>query len=239
MGNSNSSTDDDANSEHTGPMIHLYCGYDRREAVGFHVFVASVLEHARAPVALHPLGDCGMPVGSNAFTTSRFLVPWLMGYRGRAIYADASDMLLQADIVELDGLFDVRKAVQVVQHPKYATKHKIKYRGTSMECPNVDYERKNWASLMLINCAHPAWADIGPQSVQARPDKELLQLRHLSDDAIGALPDAWNRLVDEGHPVEGAKLMHYTAGIPAFEYYRHTPGAEPWHRQRARMLEAI
>jgi hypothetical protein len=81
----------------------LFAGYDAREAIGFHVFVASVLERASVPVAVHALDDKGLPVGSNAFTFSRFLVPWLCGFQGRAIFADGSDMLMQADIAELDA----------------------------------------------------------------------------------------------------------------------------------------
>jgi hypothetical protein len=218
-------------------VLRLFCGYDEREAIGFHVFVASVLERSTVPVAIHPLGNLGLDEGSNAFTFSRFLVPWLMRYEGRAIYADACDMLMQADIAELDALFDPSKAVQVVQHAPYKTRHRQKYLGTSMQCPNIDYDRKNWASLMLINCGHHSWLPIDPAAINAMEPRKLLQLGWLPDEEIGALPDKWNRIVDEGHEVEGAALMHYTAGLPCFPVYRETPGADAWHSQHARMLE--
>jgi hypothetical protein len=51
------------------------------------------------------------------------------------------------------------------------------------------------------------------------------------------LPDHWNRLVDEGQAVEGASVLHWTAGIPGFDYYRDAPGAAAWHRQ-ARLMNA-
>lgn len=221
--------------------VHLFCGFDEREAIGFHVFCASVLERASVPVSIHPLDARGMPVGSNAFTYSRFLVPWLMDFRGHAIFADACDMLMLADLRELDDLFDSTKAVQVVQHPSYRTQHRMKYVGTSMECPNRDYERKNWTSLMLMNCAHPYWRPLEPSTLAACSGLSLLQLgglkRDKQDAEIGALPDAWNRLVDEGQPVEGAKVLHWTAGMPGFPYYCGAPGAEHWHAHRDRMLE--
>ncbi len=138
-------------------MIHLFCGYDRREGVGFQVFVRSVIERASQPVAIYPLSSMGLPEGSNAFTLSRFLVAQLMGFKGHAIFADASDMLMLADVAELDALFDPQYAVQVVKHPQYKSRHKLKYRGTSMECPNTNYDRKNWASLQIVNAEHPAW----------------------------------------------------------------------------------
>lgn len=218
-------------------MIRLFCGYDAREAIGFHVFVHSVLERATQPVQIVALAATGMPEGSNAFTYSRFLVPHLCDFKGHAIFMDASDMLMLADVAELDALFDPKYAVQVVQHPAYKTRHPIKYRGTSMQCPNRDYARKNWASVMVINCEHPEWRVIDGNVSSPRALITMLQLDFLSTDRIGALPDKWNRIVDEGQPVDGAAVLHYTAGIPAFPAYRDTPGAEHWLRAADRMVE--
>lgn len=227
-------------------MIRLFAGYDAREAIGFHVFVGSVLKHASAPVAIHALDDKGLPRGSNAFTYSRFLVPWLCGFEGHAIFADGSDMLMLADIAELDALFDESLAVQVVQHPDYSTRHPRKYIGTPMECENRNYARKNWASLMLLNCAHPYWRQVTPSTLSRFAGLSLLQFGglRLKDDRngeaeVGALPDAWNRLVDEGQPVEGAKLLHWTAGIPAFWNYQDAPGADRWYAAHYRMTEGM
>lgn len=216
--------------------VHLFCGYDRREALGFHVFVSSVLDRASVPVTIHPLDASSLPEGTNTFTFSRFLVPWLMGFRGRAIFADACDMLMLGDLAALDALFDPAKAVQCVRQD-YKTRNPVKYIGTGMECPNRDYERKNWASLMLVNCEHAAWAAMTPERVRefAAVPTQLLGLRWMPDDAVGFLPDAWNRLVDEGQSPEGALLLHWTAGIPAFAHYQNAPGADAWRRQRKAM----
>lgn len=210
-------------------MIHLFCGYDRREAIGFHVFVHSVLARTSAPVSIVPLSAMGLPEGSNAFTQSRFLVPRLMGYRGHAIFADASDMLALGDLAELDALFDPAFALQVVKHPDYRTRHKTKYRGTAMECPNMNYRRKNWASVAIFNCEHPIWQTFEPGGFR------MLELDFLPDELIGELPPQWNRLADEGQPVEDAKVLHFTAGVPAFEFYRASPGADHWHAARRDM----
>lgn len=207
-------------------MINLFCGYEAREAPGFHVFVSSVLARASQPVRIIPLAEMGLPQGSNAFTRSRFLVPYLMGFEGHAIFCDASDMLVLGDVAELDALFDPQFSVQVVQHPNYQPKDKIKYRGTTMETLNTSYDRKNWASVMVINCEHPDWAAMSPAAVARSTTLELLQLKWAN---VGSLPDSWNRLVDEGHYVAGANLLHWTCGIPGFEHYRNAPGAELWH----------
>lgn len=220
-------------------MIHLFCGYDKREAIGFHVFVASVLERTSQPLAIYPLDAKGLPEGSNTFTFSRFLVPWLMGFKGRAIFVDACDMLMQADVAQLDALFDPSRAVQVVKHD-YRTRHPQKYIGTPMQCPNRDYPRKNWASVMLINCEHSAWRATAPESIAefAEIPTTLLGLRWLADHEIGELPDAWNRMVDEGQGIDGAKILHWTAGIPAFAHYAHAPAAEAWHAQAQDLEQA-
>lgn len=212
-------------------MINLFAGWDKRESDGWHVFTHSVIKHASVLVSIVPLAGMGMPEGSNAFTLSRFMVPWLMGYQGHAIFCDASDMLMLADVAELDALFDDRYAVQVVKHPKYNTKHKTKYHGTDMECPNMDYARKNWASVMLINCEHPAWKALESKLYDMHP-LALLQLGFLEDDQIGELPDTWNRLVDEGHYLAGANLCHWTAGMPGFPAYADAPGSDLWYAAR-------
>lgn len=216
-------------------MIKLFCGFDERESIGFHTFVSSVLDRASVPVSIHALHSNGLPQGSNAFTYSRFLVPWLCEFKGRAIFADASDQLMLEDIAELDALFDPRFAVQCVQHASYKTRHQIKYIGTTMQCPNRDYSRKNWSSLMLMNCEHESWSAFDPQSIAKAQGVDLLRL--LSHDPIGALPDKWNRLVDEGQSVDGAAVLHWTAGIPAIPNYSKSPGADLWFAQRDRMLE--
>lgn len=219
-------------------MINLFCGYDTREAIGFHVFVSSVVRHASQPVMFCPIASCMLPEGSNAFTFSRFLVPYLMSFGGVAIFADAADMLMREDIAELAALYDPSKAVQVVKH-EYRTRNKFKYIGTDMRCHNRDYPRKNWASLMIINCAHQAWREMTPERVEAMSEAPsvLLGLKFIPDDAIGELPNKWNRLVDEGQPVDGAALLHWTAGIPAFDHYRDAPGAPVWHAYREAMNE--
>lgn len=216
-------------------MINLFLGYEKRESEGFHVFVSSVLENASELVRIVPLASVGMPQGSNAFTASRFLVPFLMGFQGRAIFMDASDMLLTGDVADLDRLFDPARAVQVVKHPNYQTRHPIKYRGTEMETVNTSYPRKNWASVMLFNCSHPAWREVTPDRLLGWKPIEMLQFHGLKDEEIGSLPDEWNRLVDEGHNTVGAKVMHWTAGIPAFPAYSSAPGAELWRQYRERM----
>lgn len=217
-------------------MLTIFCGYDQRESVGYHVFVSSVLARTSIPVSFVPLSSNGRKQGTNAFTLSRFLVPYLMGFKGRAIFADAADMICLADVEKLAQILHKQTAaVSVVKHD-YKTKNPIKYIGTEMESPNLDYERKNWASLMLIDCEHPAWVTMTPKAIDAFKTLDLLQFKFLDDCEIGSLDVRWNVLADEDQPVQGANILHWTAGIPAFENYRNAPGYDLWREEWIKML---
>lgn len=232
-------------------MVPVFCGFDEREAVGFHAFAASVIKHATVPVAIIPLSLSmltmyrgGQQDGSNAFTYSRFLIPYLMGWRGHAIFVDGADMVITSDIAELWNLRRYDQAVQVVKHV-YKTKHPRKYVGTQMESDNQDYPCKNWSSVMLINCAHYAWRDVTPEAVEKAPGHWLHRFQFITDRYpndpqrfIGDLPIEWNWLVDEHGEHPDAKLLHWTAGIPAWGHYKNAPMAAEWFKAHALANEA-
>ena len=131
-------------------QVKFVVGFDAREAIAYHVFCQSVLEKTSLPVSFLPLVEQSLTNyqeahfdGSNRFTYSRFLTPYLMGFKGWAIFADG-DMICTADLRKLVSLFDITKAVQVVKHD-YITKAYVKYLGNK----NENYPRKNWSSLNL------------------------------------------------------------------------------------------
>lgn len=225
-------------------MIHLYAGFDPREEIGYHTFCSSVIHRASEPVSIAPLHlpmlkkyKAGARDGTNNFIYSRFLIPWLQNYSGTAIFADGSDMVLNSDIAELWALRDPFKAVQVVYHD-YKTKHPRKYLGTKMEADNRDYHRKNWSSLMIINCAHFSWRQLNPDLVGKMSGADLHSFSFIQDRFIGFLPREWNWLADEFGPNPEAKLIHYTAGVPAFPEYKDTPMSENWFQAHEKVNHA-
>jgi hypothetical protein len=211
--------------------VDLYIGFDPREAAAYHVFAQSVLNHSTVPVRFVPLSEkClgvdGQRDGSNAFIYSRYLVPFLKGYEGWALFADG-DMVCMRDIAELWALRDESFAVQVVKH-NYTPKDKLKYRGSPMESPNIAYPRKNWSSLVLWNCGHPANRKLTRDTVCSSTGMYLHRFQWLNDSEIGELPKAWNHLVGE---MEGdASIAHYTLGVPGFNHYRACEYSAEWHR---------
>ena len=220
--------------------IRLVVGFDQREAVAYHTFCQSVLEKASRPVSFLPLAVNSLAGyqethvdGSNQFIYSRFLTPYLCGYEGWAIFADG-DMVCRADIRELWDPRDPSKAVQVVQHD-YQTRQNVKYLGNR----NENYPRKNWSSVILWNCGHPAHRILTPELVRDSTGAFLHRFSWLQDEQVGALPAEWNWLAIEYPDNPQAKLVHYTLGTPCFSDYAKTEMAEDWHATYRRAVEGF
>jgi lipopolysaccharide biosynthesis glycosyltransferase len=168
----------------------------------------------------------GQQDGTNAFIYSRYLVPFLQDYKGWAIFCDG-DMHVNADISELWDLRDDKYAVMVVKHD-YKTKAKKKYVGSPLENDNIDYECKNWSSVMLFNCGHPSNKILTKRHV-AESGPLIHRFNWLNDDDIGELPKTWNHLDTEYEWDESAKLVHQTLGTPAFAHYAACDSAHQWN----------
>lgn len=215
--------------------IPIFVGYDPRESVAYHAFCQSVVSRASIPVSFIPLakntlgGFDGQRDGSNEFIFSRFLVPFLTGFSGHAIFCDG-DMVCKADIAELWEMRDHFKAVQVVKHD-YKTKHPSKYLGAK----NEDYPRKNWSSVMIWNCAHYMNQHLRPAKLETVTGAYLHRFQWLPDERIGELPKEWNWLTMEYPENPDAKLLHYTVGTPCFSEYTKSDHAKDWHKEHFQM----
>ena len=215
-------------------MIRVFAGYDDREAIGFHVFVHSLFRHASEPVALTPVtGD--QRDGTNAFIYARFLVPAMCEFKGWALFVDGSDMLVRDDVAKLWTMRDERYAVQVVQHD-YQTRRANKYRGTVLENRNEHYPRKNWSSVVLWNCEHPANAHLTRTFVRQAGGAYLHRFDWLDANEIGGLPKAWNTLVGE-HDHDAA-LAHFTYGLPCWPQYARDDYADEWRMELQRVMQS-
>jgi len=219
-------------------MDKIFIGYDEREAEVLHVCIQSILETSKRPVSIIPLTLKSLEGvyceshddGSNAFIYSRFLVPYLSDFRGKALFIDG-DMVLRSDINELFSTFDKMKAVQVVKHD-YKTRQETKYLGAK----NENYPRKNWSSVILWNCEHPQNACLTPDLIQQSSGKFLHRFSWLEDDLVGELSNTWNWLPDEFGKRDDAKLLHYTLGAPCFPDYADTPMASEYNINKMKML---
>ena len=178
----------------------VFIGYDPRQALSYNVLQHSILTKTTEPVSINPLVIEQLPIeamGLTPFTWSRFLVPWLCGYEGWALFMDA-DMMLRGDIKDLFALREDDKAVMIVDS-KYV------------------FER---ASLILFNCGHPDNRMLTPEFVNQKP----AGLHKVGwTEAVGSLPKEWNHLVLYDEPNPEAMNVHFTAGLPI---YPETQGCE-------------
>jgi lipopolysaccharide biosynthesis glycosyltransferase len=215
-------------------IIPIFIGYDKREAIAYHTCVNSIIRNSSQPVSIIPLAlnlfsdfyNETHTDGSNQFIYSRFLVPYLMGFVGHAIFIDG-DMIVKGDIAELWAMRKHTCDVQVVKH-EYETRMPVKYLGAK----NENYPRKNWSSVILWNCGSFPNRRLTPEFIEKSSGAELHRFTWISDDRLGELPVEWNWLDVEYDVNPNAKLIHYTLGTPCFAEFATGGMADEWHRER-------
>lgn len=233
--------------------MRVYIGFDPREEIAAAVCASSIRRRSNdtphylkwddaevARVYTRPYskrgnqyidGLSGSPF-STQFSFTRFLIPYLEGYRGWALFCDG-DVLFLNSTDGLVNLMDPRFAVRVVKH-----EHNPPI-GEKMDgVKQTQYFRKNWSSFVLWNCGHPSNRMIGPAEVNSKDGKWLHAFSWLKDEEIGDLPIGWNYLV--GHTKQEdcpyPSLIHFTEGGPWWRNYQDCEFADLW---RDEMLDFV
>jgi lipopolysaccharide biosynthesis glycosyltransferase len=136
------------------------------------------------------------------------------------------DMLCLGDVTELFRLDLDRHWLRVVKHDHQPTET-LKMDGRAQTA----FPRKNWSSLMLLNCARlTVWTKA---NVETRSARWLHRFEPIPDERIGDLPVEWNVL--DRYDAK-TKLIHYTAGGPWFDGCRDHPFGDLWIRYRDEYL---
>ena len=210
-------------------MHRIFIGYDPSQHISFEVLRYSLEKHASEPIEIEAIDAAkltdfkrpGDPLASTPFTYTRFLVPWLCNYEGTALFMD-SDMLALGDVCELFHLPMDGLALRVRQHD-YRPTEAVKMGGKVQ----TQYPRKNWSSLMLMNCPElHAWSK---EAVETQTGAWLHRFEPIPDEKIGDLSQEWNVLDRMTGPT---KLLHYTSGGPWLAGCEDAPHADLWHRYR-------
>jgi len=218
--------------------LDVYVGYDPRESIAYHVCVNSIIRHASVPVRITPLALNNLSSiykephtdATNQFVYARFLVPYLNGFKGQALFVDG-DMIFKDDVAKLFALLRSDMDVAVCKHD-YKTKYPIKYFGNV----NADYPRKNWSSVVLWNCGHSAHQVLTPEFVADKPGSYLHRFSWVKDERIQALPLEWNWLVDEYDHNDEAKNLHFTIALPAVTAYEDCDHSAEWWEEFHRTI---
>ena len=206
-------------------MINIFIGYDNRERAASNVLIDSLYQRSSLPISINILKNNQLinsgiywrkrdPKQSTDFSFTRFLVPYLMDFNGWAIFMDC-DMLCQDDIAELWNQRNENYSLMCVKH-KHKPKNKTKFLGE----PQTSYPKKNWSSLMLINCSK--CKNLTVEYVNSASGLDLHRFNWLdNDNEIGEIKGTWNNLVqDSKKSNDNASLIHWTLGGPWFKEQR-------------------
>lgn len=245
-------------------LSQIFIGFDPRESDAFLVARSSVQRYLSAPIPVYSLvlrwlrqkglytrptsrlvnnqmwDDISNAPMSTEFAISRFLIPHLVreqrtqtGGRGWALFMDC-DVMLRTSVARLFELADDSKAVMVVKH-LHAPTSMVKMDAQVQTA----YPRKNWSSVMLINCDHPANDKLTPELVNTLPGRDLHRFCWLEDDMIGELPVEWNWLAGTSDTNRNPHLVHFTDGVPTMPGCEKVPYAASWWLELQRAVGAV
>jgi lipopolysaccharide biosynthesis glycosyltransferase len=134
-------------------MFRIFIGWDSRFPEPADVLAYSLRKQSSIPLEIRylklpelRLNRSYDPVASTEYTYSRFLVPYLCAFQNTALYLD-SGMLCLGDIARIAQLDMNGLALRVVKHNHQPTAS-VKMNGAVQSV----YPRKNWSSMMLLNC---------------------------------------------------------------------------------------
>jgi len=219
--------------------LKIFIGWDSREDIAYQIAKHSIETHATVPVEIVPLKQKDLkkqafysrptdPLSSTEFTFTRFLIPELTQFDGWALFIDC-DFVFLDDVNDLFAQADDKYAVMCAHHD-YTPTEGIKMDGQKQTV----YPRKNWSSMMLINCSHPSNKKLTKELVNNPKidGKYLHRFSWLNDSEIGELSHEWNWLVGwYKEPTDGKpKALHYTEGGPWFEEYANCEYAHEYYR---------
>jgi hypothetical protein len=225
--------------------LKVFIGFDSREPEAYEVAVSSLMRRASVPVSVTPLeinrlaahGLLRRPTdlrgqrydlpsnapASTEFAVSRFLVP-LLAQTGFALFCD-SDVVFLDDVANLFALAEEQYAVMCVKHsPQTDVAPKMDSQA------QVSYPFKNWSSVMLWNCEHPANRRLSLVDINERPGRDLHGMYWCNPIEIGALPARWNYLVGVHERPKNIGLAHFTLGIPTL-CQKELPEHQLWYQE--------
>jgi lipopolysaccharide biosynthesis glycosyltransferase len=229
--------------------LRIYVGWDSREDIAFQACKQSLLDTASVPIEVIPLKQRLLKrdglywrksdkLASTEFTFTRFLIAEMANFTGWALFIDC-DFIAVEDVKKLFDQADNRYALMCAQHD-YTPKEGVKMDGKQQ----LNYPRKNWSSMMLVNCGHPSNKKLTKDLVNDPniDGKYLHRFSWLNDSEIGAISHEWNWLVgwynepDDGKP----KFIHYTEGGPWFEQYKDCEyNLEYYRAERKYLMQGI
>ena len=191
--------------------MRVFVGVDDSSMLAFRTLEYSIRKHATKPVQVTPMLNLPVPMPKSprnqprtGFSFSRFLIPQLCNYRGKALYLD-SDMQVFGDLTELwqIPLGGAKVLCTFQPEPPDAWKD------------NPEFHSGRQMSVMMLDCSRLDW-DI--QAIVRDLDDGKITYEQLMfdlcvvkpEDIADTIPPEWNSL--ERYEPGATKLLHYTVG---------------------------
>lgn len=217
--------------------IRVYVGSDRSQQLAVRVLEHSIKRHTSAAVEVIPMIDLPVPEPKDprqgqrtGFSYSRFCIPQLANYSGRAIYMDA-DMLVFQDITQLWNIpFDGAKVIIQAE---------VKHGDSSTDKKGAPSERIKQCSVMLLDCDRLDW-DIkkivsGFDDGSYTYEDLMFYLCILDESEVKyGVPFEWNSLE---HYDSNTCLIHYTDMLTQPWVSTENSNGELWFSEVRLMLE--
>lgn len=216
----------------------IFVGADRSQLLAVKVLEFSIKRRTKMSVMVRSMHDLDLPdpqdlrqAKRTGFSFTRFAIPELTGYRGRALYLDA-DMLVLRDLRELYGIPFGRTKVHVQEElpePARQSSKDAARRPRAKQC-----------SVMLLDCAALDW-DVRKIIAGLDGDYTYEELMHqlciLAPEEIGhGVPFAWNSL--ETYEPGRTGLLHYTDMPTQPWVFASNPNGYLWLNEVRAMLIA-
>jgi hypothetical protein len=200
--------------------IRVFVGSDRSQRLAARVLEYSIRKHTSMSVEVTFMIDMPIPLPEDPakrprtpFSFTRFLIPKLAGYRGKAIYVD-SDMQVFSDLTDLwEQPFDGATVLCAIDPAE--PKRRRQYSVLLLDCSRLDWDideivrdldrgRYTYEQLLYELCIVP------PEQVRA------------------SLPERWNSL--EKYVPGTTCLIHYTDMRTQPYVSRRNPNGHLWVR---------
>lgn len=197
-------------------MVRVVIGTEPAQYIAQKVLEFSIRTNTTSDVEIHFAFQKEKRMGGTGFGFTRFYLPGMFDFKGRAIYLDADQVVL-ADIADLERQLDDEHAIALVQKPE----------GTFNDHKQVD---ANQSSVMVLDCAKLAhWKQdtlfdrVIPNNQTPKEGeilyRDFIYLTWEDQSVIQPLDPRWNHM---NLLRDDTKLIHYT-------YVRGQPWKKPSH----------
>lgn len=197
-------------------MNNVFIGTERSQFVTQRVLEFSIQKFAEKPVQTRPVRQRQQRVGGTNFGFVRFTVPSLMGFRGKAAYLDADQVVL----TDINGLFDalpIGFAVGLVNQPEGNFGGKQVGIGNQTSVMSLDCSLlADWKVPKMFERVVSNRTELLPGQIHYR---DFMALTWYDQSKIHPIDPSWNHFNIKN---ADSKLVH-------FSHVRSQPWKDPRH----------